>query len=77
MEKQDICYRFLPVEYSEFFALLKCQIEFFQIFALPVGSIGRAALFSGKRKEFFPRFGTAFALYVGRDQKDPGLFEKN
>ena len=27
-------------------------------------------------KSFFPRFGTAFALYVGRDQKDPGLFEK-
>ena len=27
-------------------------------------------------KSFFPRFGTAFALYVGRDQKDSGLFEK-
>ena len=57
-------------------AHLKGQTEFFQIFAQPVGIIGRVALFSGKRKEFFPRFGTALALYVGRDQKDPGLFEK-
>jgi len=57
-------------------AHLKGQTEFFQIFAQPVGIIGRVALFSGNRKEFFPRFGTALALYVGRDQKDSGLFEK-
>ena len=33
-------------------------------------------LFFWKNSPLSVNFGTAFALYVGRDQKDPGLFEK-